>query len=366
VTDAAGRPGSGRRTASTSGPTLAQVARLAGVSIGTASKALNGQGQLRAQTRHRVQEAAATLGFRPNPSARGLVHGRTFTVGLITDDGFGRFSIPVMLGAEDALGAGQMGVFFCDSRDDPIRERHYVAMLLARRVDGLIVTGRVTGLRTPLELPVPIPVVYAMIGSADPTDACVTYDDEAGGRLAVEHLVAMGRRRIAYVTGPRHHHSASARFAGWAAALADAGLLQVRPDLAFGAWSEEWGRQAAVVLAAEVPDLDGVFCGSDQVARGVIDGLREVGRSVPDDVAVVGFDNWDVMVAGRRPMLTSVDPNLHSVGRLAAEHLLAAIDGRPARGVHLIAPRLIVRESSAAAAPTRRRGTSGDEALPGL
>jgi LacI family transcriptional regulator len=102
------------------------------------------------------------------------------------------------------------------------------------------------------------------------------------------------------------------------------------------------------VLATEVTDLDGVFCGSDQVARGVIDGLREAGRRVPEDVAVVGFDDWDVMVTGRRPLLTSIDPNLPTVGRVAAEHLLSAIDGEPRPGVHLIAPRLVVRESTAA------------------
>jgi LacI family transcriptional regulator len=186
-----------------------------------------------------------------------------------------------------------------------------------------------------------------MIRSTNPADASVTYDDEGGGRLAVEHLIAVGRRRIAYVTGPRHHHSASARALGWQRALADAGLPVLRPDLAFGAWSEEWGRHAAVVLATEVPDLDGVFCGSDQVARGVIDGLRETGRRVPDDVAVVGFDNWGVMVTGRRPMLTSIDPDLHAVGRVAAEQLLSAIDGRPREGLHLVAPRLVLRESTA-------------------
>jgi LacI family transcriptional regulator len=336
-----------RAGVSPANPTLSEVARLAQVSIGTASKVLNGRGQLRAETRQRVHEAAAVLGFRPNPSARGLVQGRTFTVGLITDDGFGRFSIPVLLGAEDALGAGQMGLFFCDTRDDPIRERHYVSMLVGRRVDGLIVTGRVTGQRVPLDVPPHIPVVYAMIRSTDPSDASVTYDDEGGGRQAVEHLLAVGRRRIAYVGGPRHHHSASARLLGCERTLAEAGLPVVRPDLAFGAWSEEWGRQAAVVLAAEVPAVDGVFCGSDQVARGVIDGLRETGRQVPDDVAVVGFDNWDVMATGRRPMLTSIDPDLHAVGRVAAEHLLLAIDGRPPLGVHLVAPRLVVRESTA-------------------
>ena len=109
--------------------TIRDVAAAAGVSIGTASKALNGQGKLRAETRERVAEAAQRLGFAPNTLAQALLAGRSFTVGLITTDSFGRFSIPVMLGAEDALGTGQVSVFMCDTRDDPERERRYVEML---------------------------------------------------------------------------------------------------------------------------------------------------------------------------------------------------------------------------------------------
>ena len=124
--------------------TIRDVAAAAGVSIGTASKALNGQGKLRAETRERVAQAAERLGFAPNTLAQALLAGRSFTVGLITTDSFGRFSIPVMLGAEDALGNGQVAVFMCDTRDDPERERRYTEMLSARRVDGLIVTGRRT------------------------------------------------------------------------------------------------------------------------------------------------------------------------------------------------------------------------------
>ena len=126
------------------------MAALAGVSVGTASKALNGRGQLREQTRERVRAAAEQLGFQPNTVARSLLHGRTYTVGLITTDHYGRFSIPLMRGAEDALGAGQMAAFMCESRDDPIREQHYVKTLLGRRVDGLIVAARRTDARQPL------------------------------------------------------------------------------------------------------------------------------------------------------------------------------------------------------------------------
>ena len=147
--------------------TIRDVAAHAGVSIGTASKALNGQGKLRAETRDRVAAAALALGFAPNVLARGLLAGRTYTVGVITTDSFGRFSIPMMLGAEDALGAGQISVFMCDTRDEPDRERRYLEMLLSRRVDGLIVAGRRIEPRPSIGLDLGVPVVYAMTQSMD-------------------------------------------------------------------------------------------------------------------------------------------------------------------------------------------------------
>src|SRR5256884_7669537 len=137
--------------------TIRDVAAEAGVAIGTASKALNGQGKLRAETRERVTEVAQRLGFAPNTLAQALLAGRSFTVGLITTDSFGRFSIPVMLGAEDALGAGQISIFMCDGRGDPIREQHYLRTLLGRRVDGIIVTGRRVDPRPPIGADLPVP-----------------------------------------------------------------------------------------------------------------------------------------------------------------------------------------------------------------
>ena len=169
--------------------TIRDVAAEAGVSIGTASKALNGQGKLRAETRERVAEAAQRLGFAPNTLAQALLAGRSFTVGLITTDSFGRFSIPVMLGAEDALGTGQVSVFMCDTRDDPEREQRYVEMLAARRVDGLIVTGRRVEPRPPVAAGPGIPVVYAMTQPLGEDGPAVLPDDEGGGRAAAGHLL---------------------------------------------------------------------------------------------------------------------------------------------------------------------------------
>jgi len=322
------------------------VAARAQVSVGTASKALNGQGRLRAETRDRVAAAARELGFAPNVLARGLLGGRTYTVGLITTDSFGRFSIPVMLGAEDALGAGQMSVFMCDTRDDPDRERQYLDMLLSRRVDGLIVAGRRIEPRPSIGLSLGIPVVYAMTQSMDSDEPAILPDDVGGGRLAAEHLLALGRRRFGHITGPERFLAARKRARGFCDAAAAAGLGFAASDVLYGEWSERWGREAVRVVLGAGPGTDAIFCGSDQIARGVSDSLRMAGLRVPEDIAVVGFDNWIPLATGADPPLTSVDMCLEEVGRVAASRLLLAINGEPTHGVHTVPCRLVQRGST--------------------
>jgi LacI family transcriptional regulator, galactose operon repressor len=340
--------------AETHAVTIADVAALAGVSIGTVSKALNGRGQLRAETRERVLGAAAQLGFRPSPLARALLSGRSYTVGLITTDSFGRFTIPVMLGAEDALGEGQMSVLLCDSRGDPIREQHYVRTLLSRKVDGIIVTGRRTDPRPPITsgaARLPVPVVYVMTQSDNPDELSLIPDDEQGGELAVRHLVTSRRNRIAHVTGPERFLCARLRAAGARKVLADAGLDLAAGQVLYGEWTEEWGRQAAHTVLRSEPRTDAIFCGSDQIARGVADALRESGHRVPDDIALVGYDNWDVFAQTCRPPLTTVDMCLKELGQLAARRLLADIGGDPSHGLEQLPCRLVIRESTGAARP---------------
>lgn len=159
--------------------TIHDVAREAGVTIGTVSKALNGQGKLRPETRELVRSVAERLGFRPNDLAQSLMRGRSFTVGLITTDSYGRFSIPLMLGIEDTLGSAQISVFLCDARDDPMREQQHIASLLAKRVDGIIVTGRRIDPRPPIDVGnIHIPVLYAYTQVTDPGALCILPDDE--------------------------------------------------------------------------------------------------------------------------------------------------------------------------------------------
>jgi LacI family transcriptional regulator len=327
--------------------TVHDVAERAGVSPGTVSKALNGRGQLRAETRRRVVAAAEELGFHANMLARSLLEGRTYTVGVLTTDSFGRFTIPVMLGAEDALGAGQISVLLCDGRGDRIREQHYMRTLLARRVDGIIVTGRTTDPRPSLGRDLPVPVVYARARSDRPEDLSLMHDDAQGASLAIQHLLATGRRRVAHITGPDRHFAARERATGAKAALAAAGEELVLGEPLMGEWSERWGREAATILVRTGEEFNGVFCGSDQIARGVADALREAGRRVPEQVGIVGVDNWEVMVEGCRPPLTTIDLNLSELGHAAATKLLRAIEGHPLeQGVQLMPCRLVIRQST--------------------
>lgn len=318
---------------------ITDVAALAGVSIGTASKALNDTGQLREETRARVREAAQKLGFVMDARGRALSSGRSYTVGMITTDSFGRFSIPVMLGAEDVLSAGQIAVLMCDTRDDAVREQHYLRSLASRRVDGIIVTGRSSDPRPPVSAG--MPVVYAYTPSTDPDDVSISLDDGRGAELLADHLLSTGRRRVAYVAGPLHHQAAVVRARAAADRLGDA-LVEAPLH---GDWSERWGRQAVDLLLRRSPDLDGIACGSDQIARGVCDRLRELGKAVPTDIAVTGFDDWNVMALASRPPLTTVNLRLEELGRLAGQALLELISGG-APDSRAIEPTLVIREST--------------------
>ncbi|KQO05395.1 LacI family transcriptional regulator [Agreia sp. Leaf244] len=325
--------------------TVTDVARLAGVSPGTVSKALSGQGQLRSATRERVLAAAKELGYRPSQLAKSLQTGRSYMVGVLTTDSIGRFTIPILTGAEDVLEAGQVSMMLCESRGDRVRERHYLQTMLSRRVDGIIVTGRSSDERPSIGDDLPVPVVYALNKSTDPSDISVLHDDRNGAALAIEHLISTGRRRIVLISGPPHHAATTNRHSGTIEALHRAGL-HLAADPVFGPWSEEWGREAAAWLVRAGVEFDGAFCMSDQIARGFSDGLRELGLRVPNDVGIVGMDNWDAMVGASRPPLTTIDLQMSRLGYVAASLMLAQIDGEDIEGGSRLVPSILVMRES--------------------
>lgn len=324
--------------------TLKDVARLSGVSIATASKALNDRANVHPETRRRVLETAERLSFTPNALARNLLRGVSGTVGLITNDLEGRFSIPILMGAEDAFGAGKMSIFLCDARDDTIRESYHVQALLGRRVDGLIIVGSRTDPRKTIPN-IPVPVVYVYAPSDNPEDLSLVPDNVTAGRQVAEHLLSLGRKRIAHIAGDPTYAASQDRIVGVDAAMADAGASLVG-EVHHGSWSESWGRAATRTVLASSPDVDALICGSDQIARGALDALRDLGRDVPTDVAVASFDNWEILATGSRPQLTSVDMNFEELGRRAAQSIFDAIDGKRESGIHTHPCRLIVRGSS--------------------
>jgi LacI family transcriptional regulator len=328
--------------------TIRDVARLAGVSIGTASKALNANGRLSAETRAKVLRIAKEIDYRPNDLAQSLLRARSMTVGILSTDSFGRFTFPIVAALERRLFDQGIAVFMCNATDDPARERRHIDQLLGKRVDGIVVTARRIDRREPIEPAVHgLSVVYAFSRVESKDALCLLPDDEGGAKLAVRHLAALGRKRIAHVTGPERFDAVRLREEGYRAALAEADLQPAR--CLSGSWSEAWGREAAQDLFARPRGSpDALFCGSDQIARGAIDALREMGLAVPSDVAVVGFDNWEVMAEAVRPALTSVDMNLDALGREAGAALLEMMAGHKLKGVLRLPCSLVVRGSCGA------------------
>lgn len=329
-------------------PTIRDVARLAEVSIGTASKALNANGRLSAETRSKVIRVASEIGYRPNDLAQSLHRSKSMTVGIISNDSFGRFTLPIVEALEQQLADEGIAIFMCNATDDPARERQHIDQLLGKRIDGLVVTSRRADERSPVgPLPTGLPVIYVYSQPDDHAALSLVPDDEGGARLAIQHLIEGGRRRIAHITGPERFEAVRLRHRGYANALSEAGLKARASDYLSGAWSEQWGREAVARLfdgKSQVPD--GLFCGNDQIGRGAIDALRERGIAVPESVAVVGFDNWNIMTEAARPPLSSVDMNLSALGREAGRMLIAMIDGERAAGTRRLPCTLVVRDSS--------------------
>ncbi|WP_240666015.1 LacI family DNA-binding transcriptional regulator [Agromyces sp. LHK192] len=323
---------------------LSDVAAVAGVSKATASKALNDSPVVSAATKAKVREAAARLDFRPNALALSFASGRSRTVGLLTHRATATFSRAVVMGAILELGRRERAVLVFDGRIHAHREMtESIRTLRDRRIDGLLVVGAGFGRVTPsITHQFEVPVTYAFAASDSPDDSVFVPDNEQAGYLAGRHLVESGRRRIAYVTADAADLAVQRREAGFRRALEEAGLEPAAT--LYGSWRQEWGAEAVDLLVESGRAFDAVFCGNDHIGFGVLDALAALGRVVPDDVAVVGVDNWEEIIVDQNPRrLTTIDLDLTGVGRVAADNI---IDPTPFGGERFVTPNLVLGPSS--------------------
>ncbi|MGW9113378.1 LacI family DNA-binding transcriptional regulator [Microbacterium sp. NPDC055683] len=323
---------------------LSDVAAVAGVSKATASKALNDSPVVSVATKERVRAAAERLDFRPNALALSFASGRSRTVGLLTHRATATFSRPVVMGAILQLGSRERAALVFDGRIDAHRDMtESVRTLQDRRIDGLLVVGSGYARVTPsITHQFDVPVTYAFAATDDEGDSVFLPDNEQAGYLAARHLLERGRTRIAHVTADADDLAVRRREAGFRRALEEAGLAPAA--VLHGSWRREWGGQALTRLGDEGIGVDAVFCGNDHIAFGVLDELETRGASVPDDIAVVGVDNWEEVVIDQKlRRLTTVDLDLMGVGRVAADNV---IEPSSEGGERFVAPCLVEGPSS--------------------
>ncbi|MFH8340392.1 LacI family DNA-binding transcriptional regulator [Streptomyces sp. AM6-12] len=349
--------GQGVRGRSGGRPTLEQVAARAGVGRGTASRVINGSPRVSDATRAAVEAAVAELGYVPNTAARALAANRTDAIALVVPEPETRFFAEpyfsdMLRGVGAELADTQMQLLLIFAGND--RERRRLAeYLAAHRVDGvLLVSVHADDPLPDLLSQLEIPAVVSGPRSAAETLTSVDSDNYGGARAAVEHLLARGRTRIAHITGRLDVYGARRRVDGYRDALRGAGHevdeLLIEP----GDFTEEGGRKAMSALLARRPGLDAVFAGSDVTAAGARQILRESGLRIPDDVALVGYDD-SAIARHMDPPLTSVRQPIDHMGRAMIDLLLTEISDRRPSGPrraerrHAVLPtELVVRASS--------------------
>ncbi|MFI1866710.1 LacI family DNA-binding transcriptional regulator [Streptomyces jumonjinensis] len=316
-------------------PTLEEVAARAGVGRGTVSRVINGSPRVSESARVAVQAAVAELGYVPNRAARALAANRTDAIALVVPDPEDRFFAEpyfseIVRGVGAALAETDMQLLLTLAGGD--RERRRLAnYLAAHRVDGvLLVSVRADDPIPDLLEELAVPVVISGRRSGDETLAAVDADNYAGAFGAVAHLAARGRSRIGTITGRLDIYGAQCRLAGYRAALDAAGLDPAPGLIAPADFTEEGGRRAMRELLARCPGLDAVFAASDVMAAGARQVLRGAGRRIPDDVALVGFDD-SAVARHMDPALTSVRQPIGEMGRTMARMLLQEITGESDR-----------------------------------
>ncbi len=329
--------------------TIRDVAREAGVSVATVSRVFNRSGPVREPTRQRILEVADRLRYVPDSAARSLITRRTGTLGVLLPELYGEFFSEVIRGIDGAAQARGYHVLLSSSHAN--RGEIVTALRAMRgRVDGLVVMSPdidAQGLRA--NLPESLPVVLLNCAVSGSAYDSLNIDNLGGASAMVEHLLALGHRRIAMIAGPARNHDASERLRGYRTALEAAGA-EVRDEWVLpGDFTESGGHRAAERFLELDPRPTAIFAANDSMAVGAVSRLREAGLVVPDDVAVAGFD--DIPIAAYvSPPLSSVQVAIAELGSRSVELLVEAIEekNRHVRRQEVLPTRLVIRASCGA------------------
>ena len=336
-------PNLGHRPAS-----IKDIARVAGVSHSTVSRALQNSPLVTAKTVEEIHRIARDLGYRPSAVARGLVTRKTLTIGVVVTTISDPFVSEVVIGIELAANDSGYSVILADSNADPNREKNVVHSFAERRVDGIVITSsRVGALYTPLLSKMMVPIV--LINNQHPGQFVhsVMIENLQGSREATSYLIGLGHRRIAYVGDRYGHQSDTERFAGYREALEQAALPFLPELVVHGDGKPEGGVVAMDALLSLPHPPTAVFCYNDLTALGVLRSIHTRGLRVPADVSLIGFD--DLFFASyTQPQLTSVRQPMRRMGRMAMESLVKLMSGEQSAEAVKGPAELIVRESAAA------------------
>ncbi len=329
--------------------TLEEVAKATGFSIPTVSRALtNSDYPVNPKTRQRILEVAEAMGYQPNLSARSLRTDRTNTIGIIVDDLLSPFVPPIVRGIQDYLKPFDYLGLIVNTDFDPSLEKEAISILVNRPVDGIIFVEsfHVTTNDIMEQSNKPYVFVHRLFGSS--VKNSVVPDDRYGAKLAVNHLAALGHRRIAYINGPAEWHSAKRRLAGYKEALEALGIGVDAALIQPGDWEFSGGYEAAKKLLDLKTKPTAIFAANDMMALGAIYAVQDAGLAVPEDIALVGYDNRDFTNIFR-PKITTVSLPVYEMGKVAAELLHRQLtEGRKYEDEPKIKSELLIRESCGA------------------
>jgi LacI family transcriptional regulator len=330
--------------------TIVDVAARAGVSTATVSRVLSGAAAARPATRERVLAAARELAYRPSGVARALKRSRTRTIGLLITDIENPFYPQIVRAAEDEAHARGLGLLLCNTAEDPERELAYLDLLLDRRIDGLIIaSGRTIRRHARRLADIGLPVVGVNAAGHSATLPGVTTAQRRGARLAAEHVLKLGHRRIGHITAPDDRAAAARlRRSGVDDAIRAAGLPPGSLTVSEGDERIGGGIRAAESLLSAHPAPTAIVCYNDLTAIGALRAVRQARLRVPEDVSIVGFDDIE-LAAWTDPGLTTIRQPTDEMARWAVARLADVLDGREPTGHRhvTLAPALVVRGSTA-------------------